>query len=127
MPARRLTIDSKGLVWAAGYFGNNIMMVDPATGKVTEYTMPLKYGNPYDLWPDQDDNIWIENAVYDSLVKFDPRTKNFTYFPFPELSAHTPKLDRDKEGTFWFTLGKPSTLAGFKPKGNIASRGGATQ
>jgi streptogramin lyase/mono/diheme cytochrome c family protein len=127
VPARRLAIDSKGTVWAAGYFGNNIMMLDPETGKVTEYTMPLKYGNPYDLWPDLDDNIWIENAVYDSIVKFDPKTKKFTYFPFPELGAHTPKLDRDKEGTFWFTLGRPSNLAGFKPRGNVAPRGGNTQ
>jgi streptogramin lyase/mono/diheme cytochrome c family protein len=125
--ARRVAIDNKGMVWAAGYFGNNIIMLDPDTKKVTEYKMPLRYGNPYDLWPDQDNNIWIENAVYNSLVKFDQNTKKFTYFPFPELGAHTPKLDRDKEGTFWFTLGRPSTLAGFKPKGNLASTGGATQ
>jgi streptogramin lyase/mono/diheme cytochrome c family protein len=117
--ARRLTIDSKGMVWAAGYYGNNIIMLDPATGNASEYKMPLRYGNPYDLWPDLDDNIWIENAVYNSLVKFDRTTKQFTYFPFPELGAHTPKLDRDKQGTFWFTLAKPSTLAGFKPKGNV--------
>jgi virginiamycin B lyase len=117
--ARRVAIDAKGMVWAAGYYGNNIIMLDPATGKVSEYKMPLRYGNPYDLWPDLDDNIWIENAVYNSLVKFDRNTKQFTYYPFPELGAHTPKLDRDKEGTFWFTLARPSTLAGFRPKGNV--------
>jgi streptogramin lyase len=127
VPARRVAVDSKGMVWAAGYFGNNIAMLDPDNGKVTEYKMPLKYGNPYDLWPDLDDNIWIENAVYNSLVKFDQKTKKFTYFPFPELGAHTPKLDRDKEGTFWFTLGRPSGLAGFKPKGNVSARTAATQ
>jgi streptogramin lyase/mono/diheme cytochrome c family protein len=127
VPARRVAIDSRGTVWAAGYYGNNVIMLDPDSGKVTEYKMPLRYGNPYDLWPDQDDNIWIENAVYNSLVKFDPKTKKFTYFPFPELGAHTPKLDRDKGGTFWFTLGKPSTLAGFKPKGNVAGTAASTQ
>ncbi len=127
VPARRVAIDSKGMVWAAGYFGNNIIMLDPDTGKVTEHKMPLKYGNPYDLWPDLDDNIWIENAVYNSLVKFDRQTGKFTYFPFPELSAHTPKLDRDKDGTFWFTLGRPSGLAAFKPKGNVQARAGVTQ
>jgi virginiamycin B lyase len=115
------------MVWAAGYFGNNIIMLDPDTGKVTEHKMPLKYGNPYDLWPDLDDNIWIENAVYNSLVKFDRKTEKFTYFPFPELSAHTPKLDRDKDGTFWFTLGRPSGLAAFKPRGNVQAGAGVTQ
>ena len=69
---------------------------------MTEYDLPLKWGNPYDLWPDAEDNIWVENAVYNSLVKFDPRTTRWTYVPFPDLGAHTPKLDRDKEGTLWF-------------------------
>jgi streptogramin lyase len=127
-PARRVTTDSKGNVWVCEYFGNRIAMIDPATGKVTEHELSLKYGNPYDLWPDAEDNIWVENAVYNSLVKFDPRTAKWTYVPFPELADHTPKLDRDNDGTLWFTLGHtPRGLASFKPKGNIASRGGATQ
>jgi streptogramin lyase len=124
-PARRVTLDSKGSVWVCEYFGNKIAMLDPATGKVTEYELPLKFGNPYDIWPDSDDNLWIENAVYNSLVKFDPRTKKFTYVPFPEFAAHTPKLDRDKEGTLWFTLASPRGLASFKPKGNAAPGAGA--
>jgi mono/diheme cytochrome c family protein len=126
-PARRVTVDSKGNVWVCEYFGNKIAMLEPETGKVTEYDLPLKYGNPYDLWPDSEDNIWVENAVYNSLVKFEPATRKWTYYPFPELAAHTPKLDRDKEGTFWFTLGRPSGLAGFKPKGNVQRGTAATQ
>jgi len=126
VPARRVTVDSKGTIWVCEYFGNKIASINPDTGKVTEYELPLKYGNPYDLWPDADDNIWVENAVYNSLVKFEPATQKWTYYPFPELRAHTPKLDRDKEGNFWFTLGRPSTLASFQPKGNAAAAGGAT-
>jgi streptogramin lyase len=118
-PARRVAVDSKGNVWACEYFGNKIAMLDPTSGRVTEYDLPLKWGNPYDLWPDADDNIWVENAVYNSLVKFDQATKKFTYVPFPELGAHTPKLDRDKEGTLWFTLATPRGLAAFKPRGNV--------
>jgi virginiamycin B lyase len=118
VPARRVAVDSKGQVWVCEYFGNRIAMLDPDTGKVTEYELPLKYGNPYDVWPDAEDNIWVENAVYNALVRFEPMTKKWTYYPFPELGAHTPKLDRDKDGTFWFTLGRPSGLAAFKPKGN---------
>jgi streptogramin lyase len=121
VPARRVTVDAKGMVWVCEYFGNKIAMIDPDTGNVTEYDLPLKYGNPYDLWPDNEGNIWVENAVYNSLVKFEPATKKWTYYPFPNLAAHTPKLDRDKDGTFWFTLGRPSGLAAFKPKGNTAA------
>ena len=127
VPARRVTIDQKGMVWVCEYFGNKIAMLDPDSGKVTEYDLPLKYGNPYDLWPDAEGNIWVENAVYNSLVKFEPATKKWTYYPFPELGAHTPKLDRDQSGNFWFTLGRPSGLASLRPKGNAQRPAGATQ
>jgi len=127
VPARRVTIDQKGMVWVCEYFGNKIAMLDPDSGKVTEYDLPLKYGNPYDLWPDAEGNIWVENAVYNSLVKFEPASKKWTYYPFPELGAHTPKLDRDQNGNFWFTLGRPSGLASLRPKGNPQRGAAATQ
>ena len=119
-PARRPAIDANGKIWAAHYFGNAISKIDPVTSTVTEYTLPLKDGNPYDVWPDDDDNLWVENGIYNSLVRFDQETNEFTYFPFPELQAHTPKLDRDAEGTLWFTLRGPSGpgVAALKPHGN---------
>ena len=128
-PARRPTIDSNGKVWAAHYFGNAISRIDPVTGEVTEYELPLKDGNPYDLWPDEDDNLWVENGIYNSLVKFDQRTEQFTYFPFPEYRAHTPKLDRDADGTLWFTLRTDAGpgIAALKPRGNVPAGNAAAQ
>ena len=122
-PARRPAIDSDGKVWAAHYFGNAISRIDPVTGTVTEFELPLKDGNPYDVWPDADDNLWVENGIYNSLVRFDQVTGEFTYFPFPELRAHTPKLDRDRDGTLWFTLRGPSGgpgVAALKPTARAA-------
>ncbi len=98
------------------------------TGTVTEFELPLKDGNPYDVWPDADDNLWVENGIYNSLVRFDQETGEFTYFPFPELRAHTPKLDRDRDGTLWFTLRGPSGgpgVAALKPNGNVPPAGAA--
>ena len=128
-PARRPAIDANGKIWAAHYFGNAISKIDPVTSTVTEYTLPLKDGNPYDVWPDDDDNLWVENGIYNSLVRFDQKTDEFTYFPFPELQAHTPKLDRDAEGTLWFTLRGPSGpgVAALKPHGNVPAETNAGQ
>ena len=128
-PARRPAIDTNGKIWAAHYFGNAISKIDPVTSTVTEYTLPLKDGNPYDVWPDADDNLWVENGIYNSLVRFDQATNEFTYFPFPELAAHTPKLDRDAEGTLWFTLRGPSGpgVAALKPRGNVPATREAAQ
>jgi len=129
-PARRPAIDANGKIWAAHYYGNTITMIDPVTDDVTSYELPLKDGNPYDIWPDLDNNLWIENGIYNSMVKFDQVTKQFTYFPFPELRAHTPKLDLDPAGVMWFTLRNASGpgIASLQANGNVPSgRGAAAQ
>lgn len=119
---RRIVFDSKGMVWLCEYFANGLLMLNPDTGKMTEYRLPLKYGNPYEVSADGSDNIWLENAAYESFVKFDPRTKKFTYFPYPEIKSHTPKVEFDAEGTMWSELpagpGEPR-LTAFKPIGNV--------
>ena len=128
-PARRLTWDANGKIWAAHYYGNTITMIDPVTDEVTSYELPLKDGNPYDIWFDADNNLWIENGIYNSMVKFDQTTKQFTYFPFPELRAHTPKLDLDPAGVMWFTLRNSSGpgIASLQPHGNVPPGRAAAQ
>ena len=117
-PSRRLDFDSRGKVWSVQYFGNRIAMIDPSTNTVKEYDLPLKYGNPYEVMVDLEDNLWIENATYNSLVKFDQQTEEFTYFPFPQIAAHTPKIEVDAQGTLWFPLGRYG-LTALKPEGNV--------
>jgi virginiamycin B lyase len=124
---RRLTIDPSGNVWANQYFGNAISKIDVRTGKVSEYKLPLKYGNPYEGWSDPDGNIWVENEAYNSLVRFEPATGRWTYFPFPEPRSHAPKIEIDAEGTIWDAgfSPRPSQLRALKPRGN-APRAAAT-
>ena len=117
-PTRRLDVDSRGKVWSVQYFGNRLAMIDPSTNTVTEYDLPLKYGNPYEVMADLDDNLWVENRIYNSLVKFDQHTEQFTYFPFPQIAAHTAKIEVDAQGTLWFPLGRYG-LTAFKPEGNV--------
>ena len=99
-----------------------MIRVDTNTLKMEEYKLPLKNGNPYAVYVDKDDNVWLENAVYNSFVKFDPKTKTFTYFPFPDLDMHTPNMEMDPEGTVWFGMGSPSKLTGLKLNGNVPAR-----
>ncbi len=120
-PARRMSVDSKGKIWFCEYFGNAIGVIDPATRKVTEYKLPLRNGNPYEIWADHQDNLWIDNAVYDAMVKFEPRSKKFTYIPFPDFGAHTPKVALDSEGTIWLSGSGTALLTALKPAGNVAA------
>jgi streptogramin lyase len=103
-PARRLAVDAKGRVWACQFYGNALSRIDPATGRVTEFPLPLKYGSAYEVWPDSEDNLWVTNDVYNSLVKFDQASSRYTYVPYPDLEAHTPKLETDADGALWFGM-----------------------
>lgn len=118
---RRPTVDSRGHIWAAQYFGNAITELDPDTGRVTDYALPLKYGDPYDVVADPKDALWIENTLYNALVRFDRGTKAFTYVPFPVLKGHTPKLESDDDGTIWF--GMSSQLTSLRMHGNVPPAG----
>jgi virginiamycin B lyase len=117
---RRLTVDSKGHVWAAQYYGNAITEIDPDSGRVTDYRLPFKYGDPYDVVAEPADNLWIENTLYNSLVRFDQKTKRFTYVPLPVLNGHTPKLESDDDGTVWFGLS--SELTSLRMRGNVPGK-----
>jgi streptogramin lyase len=126
---RRIVFDSKGMVWLCEYHANSFVMLDPDTGKFTEYKLPLKYGNPYEIAADRNDNIWLENAAYESFVRFDRQTKKFTYFPYPEIRTHTPKVEFDTEGTMWSDLNagvREPRLTAFKPYGNVPTKNGNT-
>lgn len=113
---RRPTVDSKGIIWTSQYFGNSFGRIDADANKTSEVKLPLRHGNVYEVFADRQDNIWGENQNYNSLVKYDQKTQKFTYFPFPVLRGHTPKINPDHNGDGWFELG--GEVAVFRPNGN---------
>jgi virginiamycin B lyase len=99
---RRLGIDHKGIVWFGEFSSGKIGRLDPATGKITEYSLPLPFSQPYDTWPDAQDNIWIgDGGQVGTLIKFDQRTEKFTYYPSPQRTD-MPKLEITREGAIWY-------------------------
>ena len=70
----RLSVDSQGKIWVAYFFGQALGVFDPKSGKWKEYKYPLKYSQGYDAWTDANDNVWITESTYDSLVKFDQKS-----------------------------------------------------
>jgi len=80
-PRRRL----EGLVWYAVFSHGTIGKLDPATGQMKEYRIPAAFSQPYDVWPDREDNIWVSDAgMGGSLIRFDPRAEKFTFYPSPQ-------------------------------------------
>ena len=62
----------------------------------------MPFSEPYDTWPDADGNIWISDGGQGgALIKFDPRTEKFTYYPTPQRTDQ-PKLEITREGAIWY-------------------------
>jgi virginiamycin B lyase len=92
-------VDREGTVWYAGFGEPLLAKLDPNTGKITEYPIPvLKPGHiigNLDLEFDEDQNLWIAMTYQGGIAKFDRMTSKFTIFKLP------PELDNDlREFTF---------------------------
>ena len=115
----RPTVDSKGKIWFAEMIGDALGMLDPDTGKITEYKNPLRYSGEYECYADKEDHIWATLRSFGAFGRFDQKTKKYTFIPYPEINGHTPKVETDPDGTLWFAMGRPSTVANLRINGNV--------
>jgi streptogramin lyase len=97
LPARTrqphdVIVDSEGMVWYAA-FGEQILgKLDPKTGKITEYPIPvLKPAAPKGILGmrfDADENPWLAMQFQGGIAKFDKKTEKFqTWSLPPELNG----------------------------------------
>jgi hypothetical protein len=106
--------------------------IDSKTGKLTETKIPTAFSQPYDVWPDAQDNLWIsDNGLGGTLIKYVPSAGTFTFFPTPQLTDQ-PKLEITRDGGIWYCartaqdsgvgvfypdMTKVTTLAAYYPNG----------
>jgi virginiamycin B lyase len=105
-------VDSTGMVWYAS-FGEQILgKLDPRTGKVTEYQVPLlKPGAPTGILGmrfDKDENPWLALQFQGGIAKFDKKTEKFqTWSLPPELNGDHVQINQvspdqyDVDGKVW--------------------------
>jgi streptogramin lyase len=105
-------VDSHGMVWY-GDFGTHMLgMLDPKTGTVTEYPLPItKPGAPLgslDLVLDKQEDIWMGTMYQGSLAKFDHKTKTFQTWGSPDFKnrdeariAMVMPINADVDGQVW--------------------------
>ena len=105
-------VDSQGLVWYAS-FGEQILgKLDPRTGKVIEYEIPiLKPNAPFGILGmrfDRDENLWLAMQFQGGIAKFDRNTEKFqTWSLPPELNGPHVQVNQvspdrsDVDGKVW--------------------------
>jgi streptogramin lyase len=79
--------DRKGHVWYSDFVENYLGELDPKTGAVTEYPVPVAKPDfptgSLDLEADTDGNLWLALMFQTGLARFDMASKTFTIFPLP--------------------------------------------
>ena len=83
-----VVLDSEGLVWYSDFGEQFIGRLNPKTGEVTEFPIPvLKKGFPLgtlDLQLDKEQNVWVSLMYQGGIAKFDRKTEKFQVYPVPK-------------------------------------------
>lgn len=105
-----------GRAWLAGYFGNKLYGIDTETGAVETFDIPVdvppgRPGGAHQIDVTRDGMLWITFTKSEQVMRFDPRTKQFTvYSGFPRggnVQYFTMDAERfiyqDAGGGIWMT------------------------
>jgi streptogramin lyase len=80
-------VDPDGMVWYSHFGEQFLSKLDPKTGKVTDFPIPVqKPDHPkgtLDLEIDEDGYIWVGLMYQTGMARFDQTTETFRIFPVP--------------------------------------------
>jgi virginiamycin B lyase len=105
---RRLNVDTDDNVWWGVYSGGKrpgfLAKLDQRTGRITEYPVPRRNSQIYDVMQGPDGTLWSPDfgGSFAAILNFDPRTERFTAYPTPQ-NADMPKVQVTREGAIWYS------------------------
>jgi virginiamycin B lyase len=81
-------VDLDGMVWYSHFGEQFLSKLDPKTGKVTDFPIPVQKPNhpkgTLDLEIDADGYLWIGLMYQTGMARFDRTTETFKIFPVPD-------------------------------------------
>ena len=98
---RRLAAETDGTIYYSDYARGYLGHLDPATGKVQEWKSPGGEGSqPYGIAVTRDGTVWYsESGVQpNTLVRFDPKTKQFSTTPIPSGGGRVRNMVATPDG-----------------------------
>ncbi len=106
-----MATDSAGRLWFTEALPGKLGMLDPTTSTLTELPVPALSGSSpalYALVIDHTGNIWFVDVGANTLVRYAPGKRSFTFFQLSLPSSAPFGLTLDPAGTLWFTAGGSS-------------------
>jgi streptogramin lyase len=113
-----ITVAGDGRVWFALHRVDLMARVDPGTGAVNEFEIPVEgIVYPRRMDTDREGNVWVALWQAGKLMKIDQHTAEMTVFdaPTPYNGAYSISIDQ-KNDFVWVTLHRVDKIARFNPK-----------
>ena len=67
-------------------------MYDPVTKKWKEWKLPGPNPQPYAIFVDDKDIVWISDFGSNAIIRFNPSVEKFQSFPLPTADAKVRQL-----------------------------------
>lgn len=112
-----ITVDRQGIVWFTESNVSKLGRFDPAAQTFNEYIVP-GVGDMWGVTVDEKNYVWLTQysgtasvnpggaiapGGFGRIIRFDPRTKNFTSVNIPTPGSFPMRLTVDNRNRVWFT------------------------
>lgn len=98
--ARRIWSDSSGRLWTTEWFAGKLARFDPQRREWKEWTLPGSRPQPYAVFVDDRDTVWISDFGSNAFVSFEPATETFRQFPLGLQGANVRQI-LGRPGEVW--------------------------
>jgi virginiamycin B lyase len=121
----RLDFDSKGNLWFPELYADKLAKLDPQTGTIQEWELPVKKGTPAFCRVDSDDSVWVSLPMADRILHF--KNGLFREYIIPTKASLVSTSTTDEAGYVWFTEGGWRGSAGGNKVGRLDPRTGMVE
>jgi len=112
-----MAIDGAGNVWSVENNMNKMLRINPNTGKMDEFDIPLANAVPRKAGMDSEGNVWVGLHGAGKLMKVDYKTTKMTIFDPPTQDAGVYSVQGDPTSKFvWFAEQQADKIARFDPQ-----------
>jgi streptogramin lyase len=96
-------MDAQDRLWFGEYRGDKIAVFDTKMETFTEWSVPTRWTNPYDIALDKNEEAWTGSMLNDRIVRLNTKTGEFIEYLLPR-STNIRRVHVDNSTTpvtFW--------------------------
>jgi virginiamycin B lyase len=98
---RRVWSDSSGRLWVSEWFAGQVGVYDPDDRGWREWPLPGQGPQPYAVYVDETDAVWVTDFTTDAILRFDPRTGDFLSFATDDGRTANVRQLLGRPGEVW--------------------------